>query len=77
MITGIHISLVEIVIIPFTSSKHHTVACLDTIFFDKAKKTIVRRSEKWLKIGTQADVVTVTKKNVVEGSNEDPKFLSL
>ena len=41
-----HVPIAELGIIPFTPSKHHTIACLDTIFFYKAKKTIARRSEK-------------------------------
>ena len=46
MITGGHVPLVELGLVPFTTSKHHAVACLDTIFFDKYKKDIVRRSKK-------------------------------
>ena len=50
---------------------------LDTIFFDKSRKTIVRRSEKRLKIGTKPDVITVTEKTIVKKTNQDPKLLAL
>ena len=66
MITVGHIPLAKLGLVPFTPSNHHTVACLDTIFFDKASKTIVRRSKKRLNIGTQPDVIILTKKTVVE-----------
>ena len=62
--------------IPFTPSKKHAVANLDTIFFDKNNKTIVRISKKRLKIGDQPDVVTVTKKTTMQTTNEDPQFLA-
>ena len=42
-ITTGHIPLVELGLVPFIPSKKHVVACLNTIFFDKNKKTIVRR----------------------------------
>ena len=69
IIIGGNVPLAELGLVPFTPSKHHTVACLDTISFDKERKTIVRRSEKRLNIGTQPDVVTLTKKIVVEHTN--------
>ena len=63
-------------LVPFTPSKKHAVAILDTIFFNKNKKTIVRKSEKILKIGDQPDVVTVTARIVIQDTNEDPQFLA-
>ena len=75
-ITRSHIPLTKLGLVPFTPSKHHTTACLDTIFFDKSRKTIVRRSGKHLNIGTQTDVITVTEKIVVKKTNQDPKFLA-
>ena len=51
--------------VPFTPSKHHVVASLDMIFFDKNKKNIVRRSKKRLNIGDQPDAVTVIEKTVM------------
>ena len=76
MIIGGHVPLAELGLFLFTPSKHHIVACLDTIFFERNKKTIVRRSEKILKVDTQPDVITMTEKNVVEKTNQDPKFLA-
>ena len=43
-IIGGHLPLAELGLVPFTMFKHHVVACLDMIFFDLNKKTIVRRS---------------------------------
>ena len=63
-ITGGHIPFVELVVTPFTPSKQHTFACLDTIFYDKTRKTITRRSEKRLKTSTHADMVIVTENTV-------------
>ena len=47
---GSQVPLVELGLVPFTPSHKHIVAILDTIFFEKNKKRIVRRSEKRLKI---------------------------
>ena len=63
-------------ITPFTPSKKHTVACLDTIFFYRTRKTITRRSEKGLKMGSQVDVVTVTENTIMEGTHKKPKFMA-
>ena len=46
------------------------------VFFYPKKKTIVRRLKKRLKVGNQPDVVTVTKKTVMQGTNQDPIFLA-
>ena len=62
--------------VPFTAISHHAVTCLDTIFIDMNKKIIVRRSENRLKISDQPDVVIVTEKTVIDGTNKDPKFLA-
>ena len=69
-----HIPFVELGFTPFTPSKKHTVARLDTIIFDKTRNTMMRRSEKRLKMGTQADVVTVTENTIMEGTHKDRKF---
>ena len=42
-IIGGHIPLAELGLVPFIPSKKHTVANLNTILFDKNKKTIVIR----------------------------------
>ena len=44
-------------------------------FFNKTRKTIIKRSEKRLNIGTQSDVVMVIERTVVEGTNKAPEFL--
>ena len=36
----------------------------------------MRRSEKILKMGTQADVVTITENTIMEGTHKDPKFIA-
>ena len=50
---------------------------MDSVFFDPKKKSIVRKLEKSLKVGTQPEVVTMTDKNVMKGTNQDPMFLEL
>ena len=76
-ITSDHVRLSELGLLLFTPSRYHAMACLDTIFFDKNRKTIVRISEKRLKIDTQPSVITVTEKTMVEKTNQEPKFLAL
>ena len=63
-LTGGHPPLANLGLVPFTSSKHHGVACVDTIFFNPKKKSIVRRSKNRLKVSSQLHVVTVTEKIV-------------
>ena len=75
-IMGGHLPLAELGLVPFTPSKHHAVACLDTIFFDPKKKTIVCRLEKRLRIDTQPEVVMTTDKIIVQDANQDPVFLA-
>ena len=65
MIIEVHIPFTELGLVPFTPSKHHVVASLDTIFFDKNKKNIFRRSKRRLNIGDQTDAITVTEKTVM------------
>ena len=74
--TNIHIPFGELGLTPFTPSKQHIVARLDTIIFDKSRKTITRRLEKRLKMGTQVDIVTVTECTIMEGTHKDPKFMA-
>ena len=70
---GGHIPFWDLGLIP---SKKHIVARLDTIIFDKSRNTITRRSEKRLKMGTQADIVIVTESTIMEGTHKDPKFMA-
>ena len=37
----------------------------------------MRRYEKRLKMGTQANVVIVTENTIMEGTHKDPKFTAL
>ena len=62
--------MVELGLVPFTSSKQHEVASLDHVFFDPKRKSIVWRSEKTLKMGTQPEVTTVSEKIVVKNVEE-------
>ena len=66
ILTGGHLPIVELGLVPFTPSKQHTVACMDKVFFDPKRKTIVWRFEKKLRVGTQPEVVTVTEKDYHE-----------
>ena len=52
----------------FTLSKKHTLDHLDTI---------MKRSERILKIGTQTNVATITGNTKMEGTHKDTKFTSL
>ena len=74
--TGGHIPFGELGLTPFTPSKKHIVARLDTIIFDKERKTIARRSQKRLNMGTQANVVTITESTIMEGTHKDPQFMA-
>ena len=57
--------------VPFTLSKQHEVASLENVFFDPKRKSIVWRSKKTLKMGTQPEVTIVTKKTIVKNVEED------
>ena len=76
IMTGGHIPFGELSLTPFTPSKKHIMAHLDTIIFEKKRNIIMRRSEKILKMGTQVDVVTVTENTIMEGTHKDPKSMA-
>ena len=63
--------MVEMGLVPFTSSKQYDVACLEDICFDPKTKSIVWNTEKNLKIGTHPPITTVTEKTVVRNVEED------
>ena len=65
--------MAELGLVPFTPSKQHEVVNLENVFFDPKQKSIVWRSKKTLKIGTQPEVTTITEKTVVKNIEEDPK----
>ena len=46
------------------------------MFFDPERKTIVWRSEKKLKMGTQPKLTIDTEKAVMKNTNEDPKQIA-
>ena len=76
MIIGGHLPFAELGLVPFTPSKQHAVKCMDKVVFDPKQKTIVRRSEKKLKVGTQLEVITVTKRAVMKDIDEDPQLMA-
>ena len=49
---------------------------LEEVFFDPKWKTIVWRSEKTLKLGTQPEVTIITEKTVVQNVDEDPQKMA-
>ena len=71
-----HLPFTELGIVPFTPSKQHAIACLDKVVFDPKWKTIIWRSEKKLKAGTQLEVITVTERAVMKGTDEDPQLMA-
>ena len=73
ILTGGHLRMVELGLVPFTPSKHHEVACLENVYFDPKGKSIVLRIEKTLKMGIQPKITIVTEKMVVKYVEEDPK----
>ena len=70
---GGHVPIVELELVPFTSSKQHELAKLENVFFDTNQKSIVWRSEKTLKMDTHPKVTIVTEKMVVKNVEEDPE----
>ena len=71
ILTGGHLPMVELGLVPFTSSKHHEVEKLEYVFFHPKRKSIVWSIEKTLKIGTQPKITIVTKRMVVKDVEED------
>ena len=51
ILTGGHVPISEMGLVPFTPSKQYDVACLEDIHFDPKMKYIVWRIEKNLKVG--------------------------
>ena len=72
IIIGGHLPFAELGLVPFTPSKHHAIACLDKVVLDPKQKPIFQRSEKRLMVGTHPEVVTVTKRVVMKGTDEGP-----
>ena len=74
---GGHLPFAKLRLVPFTPSKKHAVACLDKVVFDPKRKTIVWRSEKKLKVGTQNEVIIVNERDVMKGNDKDPQLMAL
>ena len=72
ILTGGHLPVVELGLVPFTPSKQHEFANLENVFFDPKQKSFVWRSEKTLKMGTQPEFTIVAKKTVVKNIEEHP-----
>ena len=51
ILTGGHVPIAEMGLVPFTPSKKYDVSCLEDIHFDPKMKSIAWRTEKTLKIG--------------------------
>ena len=71
ILIGGHLPMVELGLVPFTPSKQHEVASLDNVFFNPKRKTIVWRSEKTFKMGTQPEFTTAMEKTIVKNVDED------
>ena len=71
---GNPLSLSRIELIPFTPTKGDEVPELNTIFYDKANKRIVKRTKKKVNTGGKTGVM-VTKKAVVHGTNKDLRLM--
>ena len=62
-------------LIPFIPTEEDEVPDLNTIFYDKVKKRIVKRTEK--KVNTRGKLgVMVTDKIVVHGTHKDPRLMA-
>ena len=51
MLTGGHLPIVEMGLVPFTPSKEYDVACLEDVQFNPKMKSIIWRTKKNLKRG--------------------------
>jgi len=61
-------------LIPFTPTEGDEVPYLNIIFYDKAKKRIVKRTEKKVNTGGNTRVM-VTENAVVHGTDKDPRLM--
>ena len=72
ILTGGHLPMVELGLVPYSPYKHHEVACLEDVYFNPKRKAIVRKNENTLKMGTQPEITIVTEKTVLKNVEEDP-----
>ena len=75
ILTGGHVPIAEMGLVPFTHSNQYDVPCLQDIHFDPKMKSITQRMEKTLKVGAQPVVTTVTERKVMKNVEEHPKEL--
>ena len=68
--------MVEMGLAPFTLYEQHEVACLEDVYFDPKRKSIVWKIENTLKMVTQPGITTITEKTVVKNVEEDPKQMA-
>ena len=76
ILTGGHVPIAEMGLIPFTPSKKYDVTCLEDIHFDPKMKSITWRKEKTLKVGSQPAVTTMAERTVMKNVEENPKELA-
>ena len=72
---GNPISSSGIELIPFTPTEEDEVPNLNTIFYDKVKKRIVKRTERKVNTGAKKGVM-VTRKAVVHSTDKDPILMA-
>ena len=68
------VSIYGVELIPFIPTEGEEVPNFNTIFYDKEKKRIVKRTEKKVNIGGKPGVM-VTDKTVVHGTHKDPRLI--
>ena len=59
--------------IPFEQKKWEEVPDFNTIFYDKERKRIVKRTERKVEIGGQSGKM-INDTTMVHGTNKDPRF---
>ena len=65
----------EVELIPFMPTEGEEVPYFNTIFYDKEKKRIVKRTEKKVDTGGKPGMM-VTDKTVVHGTHKDPRLIA-
>ena len=60
-------------LIPFEQKKGEEVPDFSTIFYDRQKKRIVKRTEKKVEIGGQSRMM-INDKTLVHGTDKDPRL---
>ena len=76
ILTGGHVAIDEMRLVPFTPSNQYDVACLEDIRFDPKTKSITWRTEKTLRVGTQPPMTIVTERMIMSNLEEHSKQLA-